>query len=162
MPGAGGVLVAINTRLTADEIGYILEHSGASFLFVDPRWRTSCDGAAVERVLVRATPAIYEEFLASAAGRRPEDGLEDEEDTIASTTPAARPGRPKGVMYTHRGAYLNALGEVVHAPAAARASVYLWTLPMFHCNGWCFTWAVTAVGGTHVCLRQVDPAASGA
>ena len=61
-------------------------------------------------------------------------------------------------MYTHRGAYLNALAEVLHAGLDSR-SVYLWTLPMFHCNGWCFTWAVTAVGGTHVCLREGRPAA---
>ena len=62
-------------------------------------------------------------------------------------------------MYTHRGAYLNALGEVIEAELGQR--VYLWTLPMFHCNGWCFPWAVTAAAGTHVCLRQVDPALSG-
>src|SRR5439155_21242672 len=65
-------------------------------------------------------------------------------------------GRPKGVMYAHRGAYLNALGAALHAGLDSR-SVYLWTLPMFHCNGWCFPWAVTALGGTHVCLRKVDP-----
>ena len=74
-----------------------------------------------------------------------------------STTRRARPGRPKGVVYTYRGAYLNALGEVIEAELGHHP-VYLWTLPMFHCNGWCFPWAVTAAGGTHVCLRRVDPA----
>ena len=64
-------------------------------------------------------------------------------------------GRPKGVMYTHRGAYLNALGELLETRMTSD-SVYLWTLPMFHCNGWCYPWAVTAIGGTHVCLRKFD------
>ena len=68
-------------------------------------------------------------------------------------------GRPKGVMYTHRGAYLNALGEMLVARPRPRLASFLWTLPMFHCNGWCFPWAVTGAGGTHVMLRAVDPAA---
>jgi fatty-acyl-CoA synthase len=82
--------------------------------------------------------------------------LRDEEETISINYTSGTTGRQKGVMYTYRGAYLNALGEVLETGLAPGA-VYLWTLPMFHCNGWCFAWAVTAVAGTHVCLRKVDP-----
>ena len=150
------MLVAINTRLTADEVAYILEHSGARIVVVDPSLAHLVDGAAVERVLVLGEGGDYEEFLASAGDGEPEDRLESEEDTISINYTSGTTGRPKGVMYTHRGAYLNALSEVVHARLDS-GSVYLWTLPMFHCNGWCFTWAVTAVGARHVCLRKVDP-----
>lgn len=88
----------------------------------------------------------------------PEPGptlLEDEEEPISLNYTSGTTGQPKGVLYTHRGAYLNALGEALET-GLKTDSVFLWTLPMFHCNGWCFTWAVTAVGGTHVCLREVD------
>ena len=86
--------------------------------------------------------------------------MEDELDAIAVDYTSGTTGRPKGVVYTHRGAYLNALGEVIHSEHSPR-SVYLWTLPMFHCNGWCTTWGVTAVGGRHVCLRASGPTGSG-
>ena len=154
VPAAGAVLVAINTRLTRDEVAYILEHSGARVVVVDPSLAELVEGSSVERVLVCGEG--YEEFLASAGDGEPEDRLESEEDTISINYTSGTTGRPKGVMYTHRGAYLNALSEVVHARLDS-GSVYLWTLPMFHCNGWCFTWAVTAVGARHVCLRKVDP-----
>ena len=154
VPAAGAVLVAINTRLTADEVAYILDHSGARIVVVDPSLAELVEGAAVERVIVLGEG--YEEFLASAGDGEPEDRLASEEDTISINYTSGTTGRPKGVMYTHRGAYLNALSEVVHARLDS-GSVYLWTLPMFHCNGWCFTWAVTAVGARHVCLRKVDP-----
>ena len=156
VPAAGGVLVAINTRLTADEVAYILDHSGARIVVVDPSLAHLVGGAGVERVLVCGEGGDYEEFLASAGDGEPEDRLESEEDTISINYTSGTTGRPKGVMYTHRGAYLNALSEVMHAHLDS-GSVYLWTLPMFHCNGWCFTWAVTAVGARHVCLRKVDP-----
>src|SRR5918999_213075 len=137
VPAAGAVLVAINTRLTPDEIAYILEHS-------------------VERVLTTGDGGGYEAFLAAAREGDAEDRLASEDDTISINYTSGTTGRPKGVMYTHRGAYLNALSEAAHARLTSR-SAYLWTLPMFHCNGWCFTWAVTAAGATHVCLPKVDP-----
>jgi fatty-acyl-CoA synthase len=98
----------------------------------------------------------YEVFLAAASPAASPNLLEDEEEPISMNYTSGTTGRPKGVLYTHRGAYLNALGEALETGMNCD-SVYLWTLPMFHCNGWCFTWAVTAVGGTHVCLRQIDP-----
>src|SRR5713101_4106879 len=156
VPAAGAVLVAINTRLTSDEIAYILGHSGARTLVVDETLAHLVDGAPVERVLVCGEGGDYEGFLAWAEDGEPEDRLESEDDTISINYTSGTTGRPKGVMYTYRGAYLNALAEAVHARLDSR-SVYLWTLPMFHCNGWCFTWAVTAVGATHVCLRKVEP-----
>jgi fatty-acyl-CoA synthase len=154
LPAAGAVLVAINTRLAADEIAYILGHSGARILVVDPSLAHLAEGADVERTVVIGEE--YEAFLAAAGGGDPEDRLVTEDDTISINYTSGTTGRPKGVMYTHRGAYMNALAEAHHARLDSR-SVYLWTLPMFHCNGWCFTWAVTAVGGRHVCLPKVDP-----
>jgi fatty-acyl-CoA synthase len=156
VPGAGAVLVAINVRLTADEIAYIVGHSGARLAVVDPSLAHLVAGLEVERLLVTGEGSSYEGFLASAGDGEPEDRLESEDDTISINYTSGTTGRPKGVMYTHRGAYLNALAEAAHAQLSSR-SVYLWTLPMFHCNGWCFTWAVTAVGARHVCLPKVDP-----
>jgi fatty-acyl-CoA synthase len=154
VPAAGAVLVAINTRLLADEVEYILDHSGARLLVVDPSLATLAEGSAVERALT--TGESYEAFLAGAADGEPENRLVTEDDTISINYTSGTTGRPKGVMYTHRGAYLNALAEAHHARLDSR-SVFLWTLPMFHCNGWCFPWAVTAMGARHVCLRKVDP-----
>jgi acyl-CoA synthetase (AMP-forming)/AMP-acid ligase II len=156
VPAAGAVLVAINVRLTADEIAYIVGHSGARLVVVDPSLAHLVAGLEVERLLVTGEGSPYEAFLASAGDGEPEDRLESEDDTISINYTSGTTGRPKGVMYTHRGAYLNALAEAAHAQLSSR-SVYLWTLPMFHCNGWCFTWAVTAVGARHVCLPKVDP-----
>jgi fatty-acyl-CoA synthase len=157
VPAAGAVLVAINTRLTSDEVAYILDHCGARVLVVDAALHHLVDPARIERVIVCGDDGDYEAFLAGAGSGEPEDRLADEDETISINYTSGTTGRPKGVMYTHRGAYLNALAEASHARLGSR-SIYLWTLPMFHCNGWCFTWAVTAVGATHVCLRKVDPA----
>jgi acyl-CoA synthetase (AMP-forming)/AMP-acid ligase II len=99
----------------------------------------------------------YEAFLATGSPDPVASWLTDEEETLALNYTSGTTGQPKGVMYAHRGAYLNALGDVVEAGLTGDA-VYLWVGPMFHCNGWCFTWAVTAVAGTHVCLRRPDPA----
>jgi fatty-acyl-CoA synthase len=154
VPAAGGVLVAVNTRLLADEVEYILGHAGARVLVADPSLAPLVDEAQVERVLTIGES--YDVFLADARDGEPENRLESEDDTISINYTSGTTGRPKGVMYTHRGAYMNALAEAHHARLDSR-SVFLWTLPMFHCNGWCFTWAVTAVGARHVCLPKVDP-----
>ena len=98
----------------------------------------------------------YEQLLAGASPDRPASRLEDEEETISVNYTSGTTGRPKGVQYTYRGAYLNALNEAIVAGLSPE-SVFLWLQPMFHCNGWCFTWAVTAVGGRHVTIRTVDP-----
>jgi acyl-CoA synthetase (AMP-forming)/AMP-acid ligase II len=157
VPWAGGVLVAINTRLTESEIDYILRHSGARVLVVDESLRELVPEPPVERLVVCGEGGDYEEFVAGAGGGDPEPRLASELDTISINYTSGTTGRPKGVMYTHRGAYLNALATVAHARMDA-SSTYLWTLPMFHCNGWCFTWGATAAGAKHVCLRKVDPA----
>jgi fatty-acyl-CoA synthase len=163
VPTAGGVLVAINTRLNADEIGYILRHSGSGFLFVDAEFEglvKPVDLSAIKVVRVDDTGAAgdpYEEFLSQGSPAPVESWLEDEEEPISINYTSGTTGRPKGVMYTHRGAYLNALGEVIETGMNFE-SRYLWTLPMFHCNGWCFTWGVTAVAGAHICLRKVESA----
>jgi fatty-acyl-CoA synthase len=162
VPAAGGILVAVNHRLASQEIGYILEHSGARFLLVDTELEPLI--APLELSGVTVIPAArahdpdhpYERFLAGASDALPESWLEDEEETISINYTSGTTGRPKGVQYTYRGAYLNALSEVIVA-GMNPDSVYLWTLPMFHCNGWCFPWAVTAVGARHVALRAVDP-----
>jgi fatty-acyl-CoA synthase len=98
----------------------------------------------------------YESFLLVGDPEPVVIEVENERDVAAINYTSGTTGLPKGVMYTHRGAFLNALGEILEARLDP-SSVYLWTLPMFHCNGWCFTWAVTAIGGTHVCLRTVSP-----
>ncbi|HLZ27944.1 MAG TPA: acyl--CoA ligase family protein [Chloroflexota bacterium] len=162
VPAAGGVLVAINTRLSSDEIGYTLRHSEARFLFVDAELEhliQPLDTTGIARVRIDDTGAPgdpYEDFLAAGTPEPVESWLEDELETISINYTSGTTGRPKGVMYTYRGAYLNALGQTIEMGMGA-GSVFLWVLPMFHCNGWCLPWAVTAVGGTHVCLRRFDP-----
>jgi fatty-acyl-CoA synthase len=160
VPAAGGILVAVNNRLSSAEIGYILAHSGARFLLVHAELEAlaaDVAGVTVIRCADTGSPGDpYEEFLAAAAPGRPESWLEHEEETISINYTSGTTGRPKGVQYTYRGAYLNALSEVIVA-GMGTDSAYLWTLPMFHCNGWCFPWAVTATAARHVTIRAVDP-----
>lgn len=159
---AGCVLVPINTRLSPDDIGYILEHSGAKLLFVDKdleELTESADTSAIEVVRIDDTGEPgdpYEDYLEQGSPEAPPSVLEDEEELACINYTSGTTGRPKGAMYTHRGAYLNALGVAMALEVNPRSS-YLWTLPMFHCDGWCYTWGVTAVSATHVCLRKVDP-----
>ncbi|MEH3156466.1 MAG: AMP-binding protein [Gordonia paraffinivorans] len=154
IPLAGAVLVAVNTRLSPQEVAYICEHSSSRVLFGDSDLLAALDGVdlAVSEVIDLDTG--YEEFLGRATGERLPWEVEDETATITVNYTSGTTGRPEGVLYTHRGAYLNALGEM-HHQGFVHDSRYLWTLPMFHCNGWCTTWAVTAAAATHVCLRAV-------
>jgi fatty-acyl-CoA synthase len=160
VPAAGLVLVAINTRLGKDEVSYIVEHSGATMVFVDAELEELlADVDGVETVRIDDTGEQgdpYEDYLAEGSPKPVESVLEDEEETISINYTSGTTGRPKGVMYTHRGAYLSALGNAIEIGMGYETK-YLWTLPMFHCNGWTFPWAVTAVSGTHVCLRKVEP-----
>ena len=169
VPHAGGVLVSINTRLAPQEVAYILNHSGAKFLFVETGLaqtiRPILDSLkTVEQIInivevadCQSLPGSnYEAFLQTGSPSPLPWELAEEMDTISINYTSGTTGQPKGVMYSHRGAYLNALGEALETTLTPN-SVFLWTLPMFHCNGWCFTWGVTAVGGTHVCLRQFNP-----
>ncbi|MBK1788930.1 acyl--CoA ligase family protein [Prauserella cavernicola] len=167
VPLAGAVLVAINTRLAPAEIRHILEHSGAKVLVVDAALHASVPPDAQVRLVTVTDPASgaspdpalggtsYADLLARGGAEQLSWAVDDERSTISINYTSGTTGKPKGVMYHHRGAYLNSLAELVHSRHTTE-SRYLWTLPMFHCNGWCTPWAVTAVGGTHVCLRAVD------
>jgi fatty-acyl-CoA synthase len=168
VPLAGGVLVTINTRLAREEVRYILEHSAAKIVMVDPTLWPIVDAIrdtvpaqayvvlpdeAGAEVRIEGT-RTYREILASGSHDPLPWEVEDEDATITINYTSGTTGRPKGVMYTHRGAYLSSLNQVMHQ-GFTRDSVYLWTLPMFHCSGWGTGWAVVAAGGVQVCLRGV-------
>jgi fatty-acyl-CoA synthase len=148
----GAVLVMLNTRLAADELVWILRHCGAKVLIVDPELLPLVAAAPVEHII-----SDYEAFLDTAGGPPVPAPVDDENAGITINYTSGTTGFPKGVMFTHRGAWVNAIGEIVEHGLTQR-SVYLWTLPLFHCNGWCFPWSVTATGGRHICLRRPDPA----
>ncbi len=169
---AGAVLNALNYRLDGRAIAFILGHAETKVLITDREFSATIGpalAAAAHRPLVididdplyeggaLLGEMDYEAFLATGDPDAPWQPPADEWQAISLNYTSGTTGNPKGVVYHHRGAFLNALGNVV-AFGLSPATVYLWTLPMFHCNGWTYPWAVTAVAGTHVCLRRVDPA----
>ena len=172
VPMAGAVLNSINMRLDASTVAFVLNHGGARVLLVDeefaPLARDSLkwverdilvigiSDPSVPRDLIGA--ADYDAWLESASPHFDPRLPNDETAPIALNYTSGTTGRPRGVIYDHRGAYLNAIGNTL-AWTMAGSIVYLWTLPMFHCNGWCFPWTVTALAGTHVCLRRPSPLA---
>ena len=172
VPMAGAVLNTINTRLDADTVAYILEH-GEAKVFITDRVFSPVTGPALKALkkkpLVidvddpvydgpgeRVGKLEYEPFLQQGDPAFEWSLPASESDPIALNYTSGTTGRPKGVVYHHRGTFLESTGNVMAWAMPARP-VYLWTLPMFHCNGWCFPWSVTAMGGTHVCLRSVEP-----
>ncbi|MDL9936100.1 AMP-binding protein [Gordonia sp. ABSL1-1] len=178
VPLAGGVLVALNSRLAGPELSYILNHSESTVLFADAEFRSTvadivADVPALRDVIEITDPEFgpgpgeapavidglhaYADYLAFADTLDPTPlpwTVDDENRVITINYTSGTTGKPKGVMYTHRGAYLNSFGETFHNQFTG-ASRYLWTLPMFHCNGWCTPWAVTHASATHICLRAV-------
>jgi fatty-acyl-CoA synthase len=165
VPLAGAVLVALNIRLTVEDLAGIVEHAGARVLVYDAELedaaRAIAAAAGESLMLVRAGAGAgdavdYEALLAAASPVARPCG--DELGLLALSYTSGTTGRPKGAMYCGRGAFLQALAMVVHARLDA-GTRFLWTLPMYHCNGWCFPWAVTAAGGLHHCLRRVEPEA---
>ena len=170
VPMSGAVLNALNIRLDAESIAFILQHSEAKVLITDREF-SPVIGKALERLANK--PEVvdiddpqakggdllgelnYEQLLAEGDPEHSPGALPaDEWQAISLNYTSGTTGNPKGVVYHHRGAYLNAVGNAL-TWAMPHFPVYLWTLPMFHCNGWCFPWTITAMAGTHVCLRQV-------
>jgi fatty-acyl-CoA synthase len=156
IPARGGVLVALNFRLNPTELRDIVEHAGARILLTDAEHEPTAREVAAAAPNLRVVTADELEHLSGTADPHPTP-VTDERGLISLNYTSGTTGRPKGVMYHHRGAALQALAMAYHSRLAC-GSVFLWTLPMFHCNGWCFTWGVTAAGATHVCLPKVDPA----
>ena len=169
VPMSGAVLNALNFRLDAPTIAFILNHGEAKVLITDrefsPVIKEALANFGRDIIVIDIDDPLadggqllgeknYEEFLTE--GDPTFNGWPDNEwDAICLNYTSGTTGNPKGVVYHHRGAFLNAMGDIAVWGLNSK-TVYLWTLPMFHCNGWCFTWAVTAMGGTHVCLRQID------
>jgi fatty-acyl-CoA synthase len=174
VPMCGAVLNALNVRLEPATIAYSLEHGGAKVLLTDreyaPTIREALPHLKKRPLVIDIDDPLYtgdqsclgetdyETFLKGGDHDFAWSGPADEWQAIALNYTSGTTGQPKGVVYHHRGAYLNAVGNIL-AWSMAAAPVYLWTLPMYHCNGWCFPWTVCAVAGTHVCLRKVEAGA---
>jgi len=171
VPLCGAVLNALNIRLDADAIAFILDHGEAKVLLTDREFSPVISAALaklknkplvvdIDDPLARSGDLLgeldYEQLLDEGDPGFAWSLPVSEWDAISLNYTSGTTGNPKGVVYHHRGAYMNAVGNIL-AWALPRQPVYLWTLPMFHCNGWCFPWSVTAMGGTHVCLRGVEP-----
>ncbi len=165
VPQIGAVLVPINYRLTAEDFVYIVNHSGSTVVCVHSDYLAMVDEVRDQMPEVRHFVAFegaadgwldYENAIAGAepSFAKPEIS---ERDLLSINYTSGTTARPKGVMITHRNAAMNTIGTLLHLPIAV-GERYLWTLPMFHANGWTFTWTVTAAAGTHICLRKVDPA----
>lgn len=166
VPQLGAVLVPINYRLTGEDFAYIIGHSGATVVCVHEDYLALVDSIRESLSQVQHFVALegtrdgwldYESLLAGAPTDFPRADVK-ESDLLTINYTSGTTSRPKGVMITHRNAYMNVVGTLIHIHMTP-AERYLWTLPMFHANGWTFVWTVTAVGGTHVCLRKVEPAA---
>lgn len=165
VPQIGAVLVPINYRLTADDFVYLINHSGAEVVCAHSDYLAAVDSVRSQLTGVKHFVALegsaegwldYETLIAESSNDfRPAEI--DENDLLTINYTSGTTSRPKGVMITHRNAYMNSIGTLVHEHMSC-ADRYLWTLPMFHANGWTFVWTVTAVGAAHVCLRRVDPA----
>ncbi|MGA9823759.1 MAG: acyl-CoA synthetase [Methylocystis sp.] len=169
-PMTGAVLNTLNTRLDAAVLAFTLDHADAKVLIVDREYsaimKAALALASVKPLLIGYDDPVYdgpgemlgeieyEAFLASGDPNYAYAPPSDEWDAISLNYTSGTTGDPKGVVYHHRGAYLLALGNILTGDMG-RHPIYLWTLPMFHCNGWCFPWALSVVAGTHVCLRQV-------
>ena len=152
---AGGVLVPVNTRLNAAEVGYIRDHSGARFVFVSPELAALVPQAPAVVEVIRLGPE-FEAFLRTGSEVPLESWLESEDELCSINYTSGTTGRPKGVMYHYRGAYLNALGMVVETRLTASSAV-LWTLPMFHCDGWSQTWSMAAAGTRSIAIPRIEP-----
>ncbi len=163
VPAAGGLLVCLNIRQSPGEVARLLEHADPRVILVNVEFEallSTFDTSSVEVIRIADSGAAddpYERFVASGSPEFPLGGPRDEEDAIAINYTSGTTGDPKGVIYTHRGAYLNALADVIEAGLTPRSRLLL-VAPLFHCNGWCFAWGAVAVGATIVCLRRVDPA----
>jgi fatty-acyl-CoA synthase len=173
VPMTGGVLNTLNTRLDAETIAFMLAHGEAKVLMTDTEFAPTIAAALarlpVKPLVIDVVDALgpggdllgesdYETFIAHGDADFAWQPPADEWDAIALNYTSGTTGDPKGVVYHHRGAYLNALSNIIDW-GMPRHSVYLWTLPMFHCNGWCFPWTMAANAGTNVCLRRVEAAA---
>ena len=165
VPQIGAVLVPLNYRLTAGDFRYMIQHSGAKVVCVDGEYLDAVDAIRDDLPGVTHFVALdgarsgwldFEALLAASSGmvQRPAIG---ERDLLTINYTSGTTSRPKGVMITHRNAWVNSVGMLTHAPMSP-SDRYLWTLPMFHANGWTFTWSATAAGACHVCLRKVDVA----